>query len=870
MALLDEILKWSQSELKPWQQDAVRRLFLAPMTGFTEQDWTELYGLLLAEYQLPNPSNFVPLPLSAANLPANQGTTAPVVLKAMRDTKHLNRLAHGQVLTFAPNGLTVIFGGNGSGKSGYARALKRACRARDQIEPVHPDASDLLAHTHIPEATFDVGDQGADVALTWKRGVVPPERLSSIAVFDSHCARVYLTAEQEAAIAPYGLSAVEDLGSKVLPRLKRRLDEERASIDIDPAPYANLRGDTTVGGLIANLSHKSDVATVEKLGTLNQAELDRLTDLVKLLKEADPKTTANSLRGQAQRVTEVSQRLDNANAWVKDESILRLRQLAEAAATATQAELLAAEAFRAGETLLPGTGEPVWKALFDAACRYSEEVAYKGHAFPHTDDAVCVLCQQPLADGAQRLVRFDQFIKADAAKAAQKARDNLAVGVEKITKAVLSQDMQVSLRQELEALEGGLPALVLAFEASIETRRRAMLAAVSNGQWDSLPSLSEDPRHNLKTLAERLINQATTLDNAADLAARQKLEKERDDLLARQQLSLVLSAVVALVNRMKLHKQLENCEADLKTNKITAKSKEFATVGVNQGLAVALDDEFKRLGVGHIKTKLIPRGDKSKNKYRLGLDLPATFSLEEILSEGEQRSISIGCFLAELRQFSHKGAIVFDDPVSSLDHWHRQHVARRIAEEARDRQVIVFTHETVFLALLEDATEKAQVGFHTQNLEWRGGRPGVVVPGMPWDHQPYAQRIDTLERTLRDLERRWPAYPNAEETEMMRRQYSLLRSTIERVIQDLVLAGVIRRHHEYVKAGDLRRVVGFPLPEQQEYDRLVHRCNQITESHDPSSGQNLPPPTAAELGADLASLKAIIKITKLRQQGQKP
>ena len=292
-------------------------------------------------------------------------------------------------------------------------------------------------------------------------------------------------------------------------------------------------------------------------------------------------------------------------------------------------------------------------------------------------------------------------------------------------------------------------------------------------------------------------------------------------------------------------------------------------MGVNQALAVALDDEFKRLGIGHIRTKLIPRGDKSKNKYRLGLDLPATFNLEEILSEGEQRSISIGCFLAELRQFQHKGAIVFDDPVSSLDHWRRQDVARRLAEEAHDRQVIIFTHETVFLALLKDAAEEAQVSIHTQSLEWQDGNPGVVVPELPWDHQSYAQRIDTLERTQRLLAKTWPAYPNAEETGLIRRQYSLLRSTIERVIQDLVLGGVIRRHHEYVKAGDLRRVVGFPLSEQQEYDRLISRCNQITEAHDPSSGQNLPPPSAAELGVDLAALQSIINITKLRQQAQK-
>ncbi|CAE6807068.1 AAA family ATPase [Paraburkholderia domus] len=870
MALLDEILKWSQSELKLWQQDAVRRLFTAPKTGLTEADYAELYDLLLVEHKLPNAGDLAAIPLSAANLPAARAAVSPVALTAMRDTKYLNRLAVGQVLTFAAAGLTVIFGGNGSGKSGYARALKRACRARDQVEQVHPDASDPLASKHIPEATFDVLDNGVEEALTWRRGEEPPEKLASIAVFDSHCARVYLTAEQEAAISPYGLSVVEELGSKVLPHLKRRLDHERNSIDIDKSPYKNLLGDTEVGRLIANLSYRTDVAAIEKLGTLEQVQLDRYVELDKLLKEADPKTTANNLSNQAKRIGEVTQRLDRAHAWVKGESVKRLQTLAATAINAAKAEQLAAEGFRAGEALLPGTGEPIWKELFEAARRYSEQAAYMNHAFPHMEDAVCLLCQQPLQDGAGRMLRFEQFVKADAANAAQKARDALIVGTAKITSAVLSQELPVSLSDELETLEPGLPALILEFEAGIETRRSAMLMSVESGVWDGLPALPEDPRPKLEAIASRLTQRATGLDNAANAAARQKLEKERNELLARTHLAPVRGTVAALVNRMKLHKQLESCEVDLRTNRITAKSKEFATIGVNQALATALDDEFAQLGIGHIKTKLIPRGDRSKNKYRLGLNLPGTYSLDEILSEGEQRSISLGCFLAELRQFSHKGAIVFDDPVSSLDHWRRQHVAQRLAQEGRDRQVIVFTHETVFLALLEDAVQDAQVGLHIQNLEWQNGRPGVIVPGLPWDHQPYAQRIDALERTQRLLVKDWPAYPNAGQTASIRLQYSLLRSTIERVIQEVVLGGVVRWHHEYVKAGDLRRVVGFPVVEQQEYDRLVSRCNKMTEAHDPSSGQYLAPPSAAELGADLVALKAIIKITKARQNANKP
>lgn len=52
--------------------------------------------------------------------------------------------------------------------------------------------------------------------------------------------------------------------------------------------------------------------------------------------------------------------------------------------------------------------------------------------------------------------------------------------------------------------------------------------------------------------------------------------------------------------------------------------------------------------------------------------------------------------------------IVFDDPVSSLDHMHREAVAARLAEEGKYRQVIVLTHDIAFLFLLDQAArEKA-------------------------------------------------------------------------------------------------------------------------------------------------------------------
>ena len=47
---------------------------------------------------------------------------------------NVNALAENQELPFSPQGMTIIYGNNGAGKSGYVKILKAACRARGTKE----------------------------------------------------------------------------------------------------------------------------------------------------------------------------------------------------------------------------------------------------------------------------------------------------------------------------------------------------------------------------------------------------------------------------------------------------------------------------------------------------------------------------------------------------------------------------------------------------------------------------------------------------------------------------------------------------------------------------------------------------------------
>ncbi|MCU7940950.1 MAG: ATP-binding protein [gamma proteobacterium symbiont of Bathyaustriella thionipta] len=148
---------------------------------------------------MSNPDNLNTVPLAADHLPANIQSGQTIILKEMHKLNNVNRIAPNQKLTFSDSGMTVIYGGNGTGKSGYVRVMKQACRSRDQLEIVHTNANDPASARLTPSAIFKIEKQGNVKNIDWERGGTPPALLSVISVFDSRCARSYLTSEQDVA-----------------------------------------------------------------------------------------------------------------------------------------------------------------------------------------------------------------------------------------------------------------------------------------------------------------------------------------------------------------------------------------------------------------------------------------------------------------------------------------------------------------------------------------------------------------------------------------------------------------------------------------------------------------------------------------------
>jgi energy-coupling factor transporter ATP-binding protein EcfA2 len=869
MSLLNQILKWTES-LPLWQRDACRRL-LQKESGLEEADHSELYALFKNENGIECDDALEPVPLTKGHLAAELAPGESVVIVSLRDLQNVNQISSDQTLTFSEAGMTVIYGGNGSGKSGYARVMKRACRARDQSEPIHPNANDPTAAKKVPTAKFDIKVGGTTHEVEWSRDATSPDRLSSISVFDSKCARSYITAEQDVAYLPYGLDIVENLANQVLPKLSETLESEIGGIDVSKLPFEHLLGETKVGKVIEDLTVKSDADAITSLGTLTEDDTKRIAELEKALKEGNPMAKAEESRLSAIRLKAFAEKLAKPLAWVGADAVEKLHKLNEERTVAEEAEKKAADALRAGEELLPGTGDQAWKLLFEAARSYSIEAACPGEEFPpSTEGKVCPLCQENLTgSGTNRLKRFDEYIQNDVAKTADTARKKVEMAKSKIETADLEVNADEALGDELKAMDGAIHQMVTVFQASIDTRRELMLQCLETSKWAEIPALIGSPGARVRQLAAQQLKTYRTLVRAADEDKRKTLEIELSELTARQSLAKSLNAVVELLDRMKKMSALEKCRPNLKTRPISDKSKEFATVAVTDELRKALDAEFEALGIGHIKTKLKERSVRGKMFHQLLLDLPIAKKIDEILSEGEQRAIALGSFFAELVLANHSCGIVFDDPVSSLDHWRRRNVARRLVEEAKIRQVVVFTHDTSFLGQLCDEIEAAGIPSSKLFLEWQDGSPGCVNAGLPWDHQGYKARINSLEQAQSRLAKAWPAYPGEKEIGEMRHQYDRLRATLERVIQDVVFNGVVKRYRDWIRVDSLEDVVGFNRPEYEAIEKLHKRSCDVITAHDPSSAKAATVPSATDLGNDIAALKGIVETIQNRRKAAK-
>lgn len=863
MTVLDEILIWSKDR-SAWQRDALRRL--VEKADLTEDDISELTEICKGQFGLAEPQ--AGDPLDTTHLPNKGAALGAVSLDSIFHHEGVNALAQDQTLKFGPR-LTVVYGDNGAGKTGYIRILKSACRARGREHILGNVTSGATPHRPVVAIRYRVGDEPA--TREWA-GQGDDDFISRVSVFDTQSASVYLTEKTDVAFRPFGLDLFDKL-VQACKAVRTRLEIEQRALGASTIStlLPQVPEGTAVAKLLGNVTVLTKSETVKSLATLSdedQAKLALLEKSLLDLQASDPAKLAQQLKLRAARVLSLSQSAARVEAALSDEAIATIFDARVAwRRKKDEADRLRAASFPAG--LLAGTGSDRWKALWQAASTFSEGTAYPGQSFPVVGDAAqCVLCQQNLDhEASHRLEQFASFVASaterelreahGAFSRQQKSVNELAVRTE------ATQEIIKDLRIENEALADQIEAAL----ASLEERRKAVASALETDT--DLPQTCLAPatiQKEVAALHAQLEERVRTLGGDAAAERRRQLTAEAQELRARVVLGKYEQAVLSEIDRKKRIAAYEQCLTDTRTQTITQKSSAVTRTVVTQRLKNSFQTELQGLAFRHVEVELKEVGGAEGVLYhKLVLSRAPGVDLPKVVSEGEQRCLSIAAFFAELSTADDPSGIVFDDPVSSLDYRWREGVALRLVEAAKTRQVIVFTHDVVFLLWLKQFAVEQQVQQLDQHIRQLAAGSGVCADELPWVAMPIKAKIGHLKKELQDADKlHRDGHQDAYEKEA-KNLYGLLREAWERALEEVLLCKIVERYRPGVQTQQIAKIADVTEEDCRLVESAMTKCSRWLRGHDQAAAARAPVPGPDELKADIEALESWVKAVNKRR-----
>jgi len=870
MAIYEEVLAWAD-RLPPWRHDALRRL--CAQGGWNEEDLVEILDLAKQHHGVA--SEFAPAPqpirFAAEHFPAEANQDQAVVLRSLHTLTNVGKIPSDQALEFQAQGLTIVYGGNGTGKSGYARVLKQACRARSP-GTVYANAYAADYQQLTPSATIDFELNGAPAQTVWsgQRGHVSRPELRGISVFDGDCARHYLQSRETATFQPSALTYLQQLANGLNQALRPRLQAEITGLATDVTPFNVIPADTEAGRAVHPIGPTTDLTRARALATLTLVEQAELARLPQEINEADPTAKAANLDNAATRVDELANNITAAADIVSDDALYARQSAYRNLVEAEAAERAASELLQAEDAtqLLAGTGQGPWASLFNAAREYSASTAYPGQTFPVTGEgSVCVLCQQDLTPEAKdRLERFDHYIRDKAAEAAQVARNAWQQIVRSVGQANVAFAAPPKMLESLGARVATLPDEIRLFQEDLTIRLQWLRTAVLSGEWQDCPAYcGANPTASLHQIAEALRADAARLRANLDAAALAAKRLRLKELEARRILSEHIDSIARVSENLAHKAKLQRCQDDIgNTRAISMLAGQLAKTYVSEALAGTMNDELNKLDLYHIQAGIRSSGDAGA--VRLGIQLQeCQLDPHLVLSEAEQRMCALAYFFAELQQSGSSSGVVFDDPVSSLDHSHRTAVARRIVQESTQRQVIVFTHDAVFFGELVTLCQDAQLVPEVRSITYRAEGPGYIDAGLPYDMRKHKERIKYHRADHQRIANDFNNPPGDNERLAMRNAYDDLRVTIEVGIEDTILNETVVRFRDGISVGRLDGVMIVQEDEYREVQRLHDKCCRNVRAHSHAAGQQRPVTQPTEFLQDIEAVHTLFQEIRRRR-----
>ncbi len=214
--------------------------------------------------------------------------------------------------------------------------------------------------------------------------------------------------------------------------------------------------------------------------------------------------------------------------------------------------------------------------------------------------------------------------------------------------------------------------------------------------------MGEEALKEIEVLIEGLKLEAQQHNKDAKSFNKGELTRQLSDLKAKKWASGYIQSIKDEISQLKSKNEIDEWQKTVNPRAISIKAGRVSELVVTDAFVSRFKSELKLLGASKINIELVKaRTEHGRVKHKIqlsGLDTQHNRSKAmNVLSEGEQRIVSLAAFLADITSKPNSAPLIFDDPISSLDQIYEEHAAKRLVDLSEERQVIVFTHRLSLL-----------------------------------------------------------------------------------------------------------------------------------------------------------------------------
>jgi len=828
--IFDELKEWS---LPNWEQYAL--LLLCQKGSLDDEDKKSIYNEFKLDEELEVRAEKQQIySLDDSSMPHISNQSGPLILSRICGTIGINALVDGQTLSFGPK-LNVIYGPNGSGKSGYARILKSASFTRS------PDAK-IYGNVHIlnskPISATFVFDDGS--TTKFEKGKPCTQLRDNFAVFDSSCIRVYTDSKSQFDVSPYGFDIFPALAD-VITFIKQELSSEIQAKTPEIESLKILDSTTKIASILQDLNAGTNIQELEKLKELGGNEKARMVILETAIKELhrnDPKDIIIKKRQIGKDIQSLIGKIKHINKTLDTDKITAIEEKLKDIKTLRELSTAASASQFAKEPIQP-IGTKTWKRLIEAAITYNSE-AFPEKPFPvDSEDVRCVLCHQKLdVDAKDRLKRFFEFVHSEA-------ENNLRVGLTQLTKLqeeVESIDLAfidetTAIYRTIKDGDETLFSTIEKYVLEAKDLKKSFVDNINQETWNVLPKRPVDVIDTCKNLRIKMAGEIRRLRvNSVDKEISQK-EDELKCLRDRKHLNKIFPKIKeAIVNYKWINKA--GAIALPSPRHITDKRKNLVDKLIGQNFIKRFQDECEELDLmlpATTEVKIRGSSESTSWEHNMSTHYSSTPAPSQILSEGEQTIVALADFLTEINLNNSPLGIILDDPVNSMDHLRKELIANRLVKEAIIRQVIIFTHDIMFVNALAQAAKE----LGASNVQFKGCTisvdPSDKTPGYIdrtlFPCEDYEKKSETK---AKDFLEQAKLLQGAEQAEKLILGCGALRAAYENFIQKQLFGDVIARWRENIRA----TAVSSIYYDQKTNQEVVNRYEKLSRyeqghSHSP-------------------------------------